>query len=398
MLFHLFETAFLFVEFFIKLYVKSIIKIPILYMRKSLPFFLFTLCIIFSNKAIAQYNWAEVKNWQQKNTKALGGRTTLMIIKDNNIVFENSINELTRKQKFVTKIVARRTGKDKNELLQDFDEDTKIPIASCSKWLSAALVMTFVDEGKLSITDTVGKFLPMLSKAGKGSITIAHCLSHCTGIQAGSLKESMKSIKDANTMDEAMEIISPLALDSKPGESFRYSNIGLQIAGAVIEKISGKNFRTLFEERIAKPCQMLHTDFGKKPLPLPAGGAESTAEDYLHFLQMILNNGIYNGKVILKKETVALMQQNYTATVKVMYSPEEAGNWAYGFSEWIMDDAKGNMRSNVVSSPGLFGTFPWVDNKNGYAAILFTYNLKSKGRHQKYLELKNIVEKGVLGN
>jgi CubicO group peptidase (beta-lactamase class C family) len=367
-------------------------------MKNTIIFSLVLFSCIFSKTGIAQYNFLEVLHWQEKNTKALGGRTTLMILKDDKIVFENSINELTRKQKFITKIVARRTGKDKNEMLKDFDEDTKIPIASCSKWLSAALVMTFIDEGKLNITDTIGQFLPILSKAGKGKITIAHCLSHSTGINAGDLKESMKAFKEANNMDDAMQIIAALPLDSKPGESFRYSNIGLQIAGAVIEKISGKNFRMLFEERIAKPCQMLHTDFGKKPLPLPAGGAESTAEDYLHFLQMILNNGNYNGKIILKKETVALMQHNYTSSEKIIYSPEEAGNWGYGFGEWIMDDAKGNTRSTVVSSPGLFGTFPWVDNKNGYAAILFTYNIKSKGRHEKYLELKTLVDTAILNN
>jgi CubicO group peptidase (beta-lactamase class C family) len=364
-------------------------------MKKNVFLSLLVLNFIFSNKTIAQYNFAEVQNWQEKNTKALGGRTTLLILKDNKIVFENSINELTRKQKFVTKIVARRTGKDKNEMLKDFDEETKIPIASCSKWLSAALVMTFIDEGKLNIHDTVGKFLPLLSKAGKGKITVAHCLSHSTGINAGDLKESIKAFKEASTMDEAMTIIAALPLDNKPGESFRYSNIGLQIASAVIEKISGKSFRTLFEERIAEPCQMLHTDFGKKPLPLPAGGAESTAEDYLHFLQMILNNGSYNGKIILKKESIALMQHNYTSTEKIIYSPEEAGNWGYGFGEWIMDDAKGNTQSNVVSSPGLFGTFPWVDNKLGYCGILFTYNIKSKGRHEKYTELKEIVDTAI---
>jgi CubicO group peptidase (beta-lactamase class C family) len=367
-------------------------------MKNILPYILFVFVFSSAKKTNAQYNFSEVKVWQEKNTKTLGGRTTLMVLKDDKIIFSNSINELTRKQKFVTKIVARRTGKDKNDMLKDFDEETKIPIASCSKWLSAALVMTFVDEGKLNITDTIGKFLPILSKAGKGKITIAHCLSHSTGINAGDLKQSMKAFKDANTMDEAMQIIAALPLDSKPGESFRYSNIGLQIAGAVIEKISGKSFKKLFEERIAKPSDMLHTDFGNKPLPLPAGGAQSTAEDYLHFLQMILNNGMYNGKQILKKETVALMQHNYTSTEKIIYSPDEAGDWGYGFGEWIMDDAKGNIRSNVVSSPGLFGTFPWVDNKNGYCAILFTYNIKSKGRHEKYLELKSIVDKAILRN
>jgi CubicO group peptidase (beta-lactamase class C family) len=364
-------------------------------MKRSLSFTLVLLSFVFCKNSTAQYNFAEAQYWQEKNTKALGGRTTLLILKDNKIIFENSINELTRKQKFVTKIIARRTGKDKDEMLKDFDETTKIPIASCSKWLSAALVMTFVDEGKLNVTDTVGKFLPILSKAGKGKITIAHCLSHSTGINAGDLKESIKAFKEANTMDDAMAIIAALPLDSKPGESFRYSNIGLQIAGAVIEKISGKSFSTLFEERIAKPCQMLHTDFGNKPLPLPAGGAQSTAIDYMHFLQMILNNGIYNEKLVLKKESVALMQHNYTSTEKIIYSPEEAGNWGYGFGEWIMDDAIGNTRSNVVSSPGLFGTFPWVDNKLGYCGILFTYNIKSKGRHEKYAELKKIVDTAI---
>ncbi len=367
-------------------------------MKNILTFFLLVFTFNFSTTVTAQYNFLEVKHWQENNTKALGGRTIMMVLKDNKIVFSNTINELSKKQKFVTKIIAQRTGKDKNEMLKDFNEETKIPIASCSKWLSAALVMTFVDEGKLNITDTIGKFLPILSKAGKGKITIAHCLSHSTGINSGNLKESIKAFKEANNMDDAMQIIAALPLDSKPGESFRYSNIGLQIAGAVIEKISGKNFRTLFEEKIAKPCEMLHTDFGKKPLPLPAGGAESTAEDYLHFLQMILNNGNYNGKIILKKETVALMQHNYTSTEKIIYSPVEAGNWGYGFGEWIMDDAKGNTPSNVVSSPGLFGTFPWVENKNGYAAVLFTYNINSKGRHEKYLELKTLVDKAILNN
>ncbi len=377
---------------------KMVSKHKFIVMKKNVFYSLLVFTFIFCNKATAQYNFAEAQHWQENNTKALGGRTTLLILKDDKIIFSNSINELTRKQKFVTKIVARRTGKDRNEMLRDFDEETKIPIASCSKWLSAALVMTFVDERKLNITDTVGKFLPILSKAGKGKITIAHCLNHSTGINADSLKESIKAFKEANTMDDAMRTIATLPLDSKPGESFRYSNIGLQIAAAVIEKISGKSFRILFEERIAKPCKMLHTDFGKKPIPLPVGGAESTAEDYIHFLQMILNNGNYNGKIILKKETVALMQHNYTSTEKIIYSPEEAGNWGYGFGEWIMDDTKGNTRSNVVSSPGLFGTFPWVDNKLGYCGILFTYNIKSKGRHEKYLELKTIVDKAILNN
>jgi CubicO group peptidase (beta-lactamase class C family) len=353
------------------------------------------LTIIFfliTSNIFAQTNFDAVENWQEENTPELGGRSVLLIYKDGKIVYNNAVNELSRKQKIVTKILARRAGKDGKKMIKDFSEDTQMPIASCSKWLSAALVLTFLDEGKLQLSDTVGKYLPILSKHGKGSITIANCLSHTTGINAGDLKESIKQFKDVSNMDAAMDIIAPMPVYSKPGESFRYSNVGLQIAGAVIEKISGSNFKTLFAQRIAQPCEMTNTNFGDKNLPIPAGSAQSTASDYLHFLTMILNNGTYNGKQILKKETVAAMQKSYTSGKQIMYSPTEAGNWNYGFGEWMINDIKENERSQAVSSPGLFGTFPWVDNKLGYAAILFTFNVKSKGRHEKYVELKSLVD------
>ena len=77
-------------------------------------------------------------------------------------------------------------------MLQDYTFTTRRAIASCSKWLSAALVMTFVDEGKLSLDDTVGKFLPVFTNHQKGNIKIWECLSHLTAINAGNLKESRK--------------------------------------------------------------------------------------------------------------------------------------------------------------------------------------------------------------
>ncbi len=351
--------------------------------------------ILFTSNIFAQTNFDAVEKWQEDNTSELGGRSVLLIYTNGNIVYNNAVNELSRKQKIVTKIMARRAGKDGKKMIKDFSEETKMPIASCSKWLSASLVLTFVDEGILKLTDTVGKFLPILSKVGKGNITITQCLSHTTGINAGDLKESMKQFKNANNMDDAMEIIAALPMDSKPGESFRYSNVGLQIAGAVIEKISGNNFKTLFAERIAKPCEMIHSDFGDKNLTIPAGSAQSSASDYLHFLTMILNNGMYNNKQVLKKETVASMQKSYTTGKQIKYSPEEAGDWNYGFGEWMLNEVKENERCQAVSSPGLFGTFPWVGNKLGYAAILFTFNIKNKGRHEKYTELKTIVEKAL---
>ncbi len=343
----------------------------------------------------SQQTFTKTQKWLQDNSHYLGGRAVLIIYANNKIVFESSVNNLTKKQTILTKIIARRSGKDADEALQDFDAETKLPIASCSKWLSAALVMTFIDDGTLKLTDTLGKFLPIMTKNGKGNITIAQCLSHTTGINAGETVSSIKQIAVAKKMAETIATIAVMPTDTEPGKSFRYSNVGLQLAAAIIEKISGNSFIYEFNKRIGIPCQMPSTDYGVNAVPLAAAGARSTATDYIHFLQMILQNGMYNGKQVLKTESVALMQQNHIPTNVIKKSPKEAGNWNYGFGEWVMDDSAFETRSTMVNSAGFFGSFPWIDTKKQYAAVLFTYNLKNNERHEKYTELKFIVDEEI---
>jgi CubicO group peptidase (beta-lactamase class C family) len=194
-------------------------------------------------------------------------------------------------------------------------------------------------------------------------------------------------------MDEVIKKIALLPMEGKPGQVFHYSSIGLQIAAAVIEKISGKDFKTLFNERIAQPCGMKNTDFREGKIPLAAGGAISTPEDYIHFLQMILQDGNYNGKQVLSKESIVKMEQDYTKGARVAYTPDESGTLDYGLGEWIFEN--GNGRANVVSSPGLFGSFPWVNNKLNYAGFLFVLNINQRGRKQKYEELQKIINKEI---
>jgi CubicO group peptidase (beta-lactamase class C family) len=354
-----------------------------------------SLLLLFQFTFAQQYNFAGADNWLKANLNKLGGRAVLVILKNGKIIYEQAKNDLSPKPKMIGKFIAKRQGKDPEQVLKDYDFTTKIAIASCSKWLSAALVMTFVDEGKLSVDDTIGKFLPVITAHQKGNITIWECLSHTTAINGGDLKESREIINQASSMDETMEKIAEQPMEGEPGKVFHYSSIGLQVAAAVIEKISGKDFKTLFKERIAVPCDMKNTDYGNGKIPVAAGGAFSTPEDYIHFLQMILQNGYYNGKQILSKESIIKMQKNYAKNARVAYIPAEAGNWGYGLGEWVMDDAVD--RSNAVTSPGLFGSFPWVDNERQYAGFLFVFNLKNKGRGKIYKELKTIVDKEVGG-
>lgn len=342
----------------------------------------------------AQNDFKKVDAWLANHTDEMGGRAILMVSQNGHIVYSHAVNQLNARQKIINQLIAKRQGKTAD--LDDYTTTKRQPIASCSKWLSAALIMTFVDEGKLKLTDTVGKYLPVLSRNGKGKITIAQCLSHLTAIKAPSLREDIGEMKSISSMDEAIEDIAKLPMEGEPGKVFHYSNAGLQIAGAVLEKISGKNFETLFADRIARPLNLKNTDFGKGRVAWPAGGASSTPEDYLNFLVMILNKGTFNGKRILSESSIKQMQINrLTPDVKIAYSPAEAGNFGYGYGEWVMENATANSLNGSVCSPGLFGSFPWVNNNKKYAAFLMTFYIKNTGRNEHYKELKKLVDEAV---
>jgi CubicO group peptidase (beta-lactamase class C family) len=344
----------------------------------------------------AQQNFSKVDDWLNTNVTVLGGRAVLVIYKDGQVVYNKSVNDLSPRQKMVGRFLAKKQGKAATDSALNFTDSSKEPIASCSKWLSAALVMTFVDEGKLDLEDSVGKYLPVMTKYGKGEIKIKYCLSHLTGIKSGSLQNSRDLINNSNTMNDEINTIAKSPMEGKPGKIFHYSSAGLQILAAIIEKIGAKDFNTLFEERIAKPCNMINTDFGDGKIPLAAGSALSTPIDYLNFLIMILNEGKYNGEQVLSKESIIEMQKNRVPKDAVIaFSPEEAGDWGYAYGEWMMDDSKEDKRADAVTSPGLFGSFPWVDNKNHYAAFLLTLNINNRGRREKYTELKSLVDEAL---
>lgn len=349
---------------------------------------------------VSGYDFSKTDTWLMNNLDELGGRAVMVIYKDGKLIYTHAINDLSNRHKIILKAIARRQGLDPDLALKEFGTTTKERIASCSKWLSAALIMTFIDEGSLQLEDTVGKFLPVLTANGKGNITIWQCLSHLTGIKAGTVRETNEAMKDMQSMDEAIALIAKQPMEGLPGKTFHYSNAGLQIAAGVIEKISGKSFETLFAQRIAIPCQMINTDFGHGKVALPSGGAWSTADDYIKFLSMILNEGKYNAVQVLSKNAIIEMQKNRVSKdAYIAYTPAEAGNWGYGFGEWIMDDFdKLNLtnsygqRSEAVTSPGLFGSFPWIDRKLNYAGFLFSFNINSKGRNDRYRQLKKTID------
>jgi CubicO group peptidase (beta-lactamase class C family) len=316
-----------------------------------------------------QDKFDRLRRMLQSRQQALGGNVCVLIFKDKSLVFEWNMGRYT--------------------------QDTPEMIASCSKWLTAALVATFIDEGKIAAEDSIGKYLPVFSRHGKGNITISQCMSHTSGIENGRI--TLRGLLDRRKIGSLAKEVTGFAtrpMSDKPGSVFSYGNIGLNTVGRILEVVTNKNFETLFQERIAKPLGMNKTTFAKGNVVNPSGGAVSTASDYMRFLQMILQKGEFKGKQIISQKSVALMQLSRTVNTKVVYSPEEAKGFEYGWGEWILEKDRAD-NSSVVSSPGLFGTYPWIDLQRNYAAIVFVKNLRFKDRQKNYLEIREYVNEAV---
>ncbi|MEP7318758.1 MAG: serine hydrolase domain-containing protein [Panacibacter sp.] len=320
----------------------------------------------------AQYNFSELDGKLLQYQKQLGNNVVALVYKDNKIIY--------------------------NKTLGDFNATTQAPVASCSKWFTAALVMQFVDEGKISLDDYVSKYLPVFTEYGKGYITIRQCLSHTTGIEGDrvGLGAIIKMSKYKSLEEEVNDFAGKHNIQANPGVEFRYSGVGLNIAGRVLEVISKRPFDRLMQERIFRPLNMKNSTFSTdyERAVNPSGGAKSSATDYMNFLVMILNKGMYNGKRILSEAAIAEMQKAVTIPEIIKYAPPAAEGFNYALGEWILE-TDANNKSTVVSSPGLFGTWPMVDIGRNYAAIFFVKVFSKGDRKEMYLDLKSSIDKQV---
>lgn len=321
-------------------------------------------------KEIGINRFEDLDGFVQQNQKLLGGNVVAMVWTDT-LVYKRELGE--------------------------FDSKTAAPIASCSKWLTAALVMMFVDEGKISLDDKVSKYIPDFELYVKNYVTIRHCLSHYTGVKVETGLKGMFARKKFMTLKEEAESYAKSEIQSNAGTEFRYSTVGLNIAAAILEIVSKKKFDMLIKQKLFNPLGMRKTTFSTldgSP-PNPSGGAISTADDYMHFLQMLLNNGKYNGVQILSEASVKEMRKMHTVPEQIKYTPKAGEGFGYALGSWVLEEGKDNV-ANVLSSPGLFGTWPMVDWCRGYAAIFFVKTLLN-GEQKKdvYMQMKDAIDEKV---
>ena len=248
---------------------------------------------------------------------------------------------------------------------------TVMPIASASKWLTAATLMTFVDEGKLRLDDPVASVLPAFDGA-KSDITVRQLLSHTTGLPpAGCEGDPSTTLRRC-----AASIAAGGDPSSVPGTQFHYSGVGFAVAGRLVEQLAGTSFEHTFHDRIAEPLGMTNTRFDgtRRPHsrnPSPAASATSTVDDYARFLRMLAAGGTVDGTAVLTPSSVAEIERDQVrgldtrgdGAVQITRIP------TYGLGVW-RDEVAADDSIEVVSGSGALGFYPWIDRVHGTYGIV----------------------------
>ena len=311
--------------------------------------------------------------------------------------------------------------------------DTIFRIFSMTKPVTGTALMMLWDEGRFKLDDPVEKHLPELAgmqvaisqnedgswetEATNHPMTVRELMSHTGGflyippLSEGPIAQAYISagIMDlaGHTLSESIPALKDIPLGYQPGSQWVYS-ISVDVQGYMVERLSGMNFGDFLQLRLFDPLDMVDTGFYVKPenahrlaaqyapsedgalrrtdlqpeltegfdfnsppaFESGGGGLTSTAGDYMKFVQMHLNRGVYNGQRLLSEEAIDLMRSNQlpeaVADIGMLYP----GN-VFGLDFAVVEDPASHQGASVGTYWwwGIAGTWFWIDPAENIAFI-----------------------------
>jgi beta-lactamase class C len=294
--------------------------------------------------------------------------------------------------------------------------ETLFPVASVTKPVAAATFMTLVDNGAISLDESVGRLLPefrdgpaagaegadpMLERL-RPTINARQLLCHVSGLPED-LGPRESRYRERVTIDSVIDRMCQLPLQSAPGHDLRYSNAGYGVIARLTEHVSDEPFWQVARDRVLGPLGI--RDFVANPtgpnlervahladtshpgtdietynslywrsLALPWGGLFATPRDAVHFAGAFLPSG----DRFLSEASASMMMSDQTMGVpggvesaKVRWDP---GRWGLG---WEVKGEKRRHWTGELTSPRTFchfghaGTLLWGDPEQDVALAVF---------------------------
>jgi CubicO group peptidase (beta-lactamase class C family) len=298
-------------------------------------------------------------------------------------------------------------------------------LASSSKPITAVAIMMLVESGDVRLADPVAKFIPEFaapaqvavarSGGAEGAydlvpaarpITVGDLLKHGSGLVSGGLGARAANEIAPRTPEDSLATYVPklgaVPLDFQPGTLWRYSGLaGFDVLSRIVEVASRQPFDEFLRERIFDPLGMPDTGFfftdrradriammharrdGKlETAPREysrvyfsgAGGLAASVEDYLQFVQMLLNGGELDGHRLLGPRTVELMTANHTGDMVNGQFGRPARGMGFGLGMQVVLDpiaAELSVSKGAFSWPGGTGVAWWAEPAEELVSIFF---------------------------
>lgn len=278
------------------------------------------------------------------------------------------------------------------------NDSTLFMLASTSKPVTALALMKLYDQGKFRLDDDINAYLPFEVRNPnfpKGQITFRMLLSHVS-----SIRDHWPTLEIDYTIDDGGD--SPISLEdflksylepggkyynsennfytAEPGSQYHYSNIGYDLIGYLVQRISGRPFNEYMAEEIFRPLDMNNTYWFLSEIPhdniatphnmpyketdykgtqilrhfgypgYPSGQLRTTVTDYAQFLKLMVNQGQAGGIQFLSKETVReFLRVQYPEVAKW-----QAISWSYNeFENFIYNMLMPRRPSHTGLDPGM---------------------------------------------
>ena len=264
---------------------------------------------------------------------------------------------------------------------------TLYDLASLTKVVATtSAVMVLYDERRIALDAPVSRYLPAFSRGAKARVTIRELLEHRSGLPAG--RNLSRLTHDPL---RARELVLATSLEHEPGTVERYSDVGMDVLGFVVEVITREPLDRFVRRRVFAPLGMTSTTFRPGPalraraaptemhsgrghalkgevhdgdayaLGGVAGhaGLFSTASDLARFAEMLLGGGERNGTRVIADSTVAL------------FTHRSAGWRALGWDTCAGGASCGqHMSERAYGHTGFTGTSLWIDPDRGLYVIV----------------------------
>ena len=201
--------------------------------------------------------------------------------------------------------------------------DSKFRVASVSKVVTSLAILQLADQGKLNLNDKVEKFITYKKHFPK-SPTVEDLLLQTAGFDNNDSSRFYKTKSEKPGLEEFV-YRKPIEQVIEPHKLFDYTNTAFDIAGLIVQKVSGQRFEDYCDQSIFKPLDMTNTSFNElgtyelgidsldKPVEnyfvggTSSSGLITTANDMGIFINCLLNEGKHNGKNVFSQKVMEMV-------------------------------------------------------------------------------------------